>query len=207
MRIKYIFAGFVFWLASCGLVWGASANQAVSLNISQLMNADVAFTGTCTGAETSVMTPAGASGKILVTRYTFDVSESLKGDVPKTFSFLQWGATREEAAKVGLPYVYGPPLYKVGSEYTLFLGSVSRLGLRAPVGLGQGKFLVLREPGGKAMVVNELGNKSLFRNLPETKAMTKALTVGGFKGGAVPSAGPIDYSNFRDMIKSLSERE
>jgi hypothetical protein len=183
------------------------ANQAVSINISDLMKADVAFTGTCVSAETSAMTLEGKPGKILVTRYTFDVSESLKGDVPKTFSFLQWGATRADAAKVGLPFVYGPPLYRIGSEYTLFLGSVSRLGLRAPVGLGQGKFLVVREPGGKAMVVNETGNKSLFSNLPQTKAMTKALSAGGIKGGTTAPAGPMDYSNFRDVIKSLSERE
>jgi hypothetical protein len=172
-----------------------------------LMKADVAFTGVCTKAEASVMERQGKPGGILVTRYTFEVSDVMKGDVSKTFSFVQWGATREEATRLGKAFVYGPPLYNVGGEYTLFLTSESRLGLRAPVGLGQGKFSVIRGPQGKAMVVNEFNNRSLFRNLPQTKAMTKALGAGGIKAGVTAPTGPMDYDSFKAVVEGLGEKE
>lgn len=206
MRMRLIFAAMCLSL-SLGLVFSAHANQAVGINMEDLMKANVAFTGVCTQAEASVMGRQGKPGGILVTRYTFEVSDVLKGDVSKTFSFTQWGATRKDAARLGKAFVYGPPLFRVGSEYTVFLTSESRLGLRAPVGLGQGKFLVIRDPQGKAMVVNEFGNRALFRNLPQTKAMTKALTAGGIEAGVTAPAGPMDYDNFKAVVEGLNNKE
>ncbi|MFH1830649.1 MAG: hypothetical protein ABH871_07730 [Pseudomonadota bacterium] len=206
-RIILIFAGIcVIFTASVGakITW---ANQAISLNISQLMQADVAFTGTCTKAQSRVMKSSSVAGGLLVTTYTFEVSEILKGDVPAEFSFTQWGASRNEAFKLGKPFVYGPPLYEIGKEYTLLLTSPSRLGLRAPVGLGQGKFTVIKGPEGKVQVVNQTGNKGLFTNLPATKAMTKALSAGGIKRGVTVPTGPMDYSNFKEVVKNLNEKE
>jgi len=205
MRIRLTSAAICLALL-LGIAPRAGANQAVGINMEDLMKADVAFTGVCTKAEAGVMERPGKSGGILVTRYTFDVSDVMKGDVPGTFSFTQWGATREEAARLGKAFVYGPPLYNVGSEYTLFLTSESRLGLRAPVGLGQGKFLVIRDPQGKAMVVNEFNNRALFRNLPQTKAMTKALKAGGVEAGVAPS-GPMDYDSFKAVVEGLNVKE
>jgi len=201
MRIRLTSAAICLVLA-LGSVSQAYANQAVGINMEDLMKANVAFTGVCTKAEASVMERPGKSGGILVTRYTFDVSDVMKGDVPKTFSFTQWGASREDAARLGMVFIYGPPLYNVGSEYTLFLTSESRIGLRAPVGLGQGKFLVIRDAEGKAMVVNEFNNRSLFRNLPQTKAVTKALKAGGVEAGVAP-AGPMDYDSFKAVVEGL----
>lgn len=206
MRMRLISAAICLSLVM-GLVFSSHANQSVGLNMEDLMKAKVAFTGVCTKAEAGVMERPGKSGGILVTRYTFEVSDVMKGDVPKTFSFVQWGATRDEAARLGKAFVYGPPLYNVGSEYTLFLTSESRLGLRAPVGLGQGKFLVIRGPEGKAMVVNEFNNRALFRNLPQTKAMTKALTAGGIEAGVTAPPGPMDYDSFKAVVEGLGEKE
>ncbi len=206
MRIKLISAAICLSLA-LGFVSQTHANQAIGINMEDLMKANVVFTGVCTSAEASVMGRPGKSGGILVTRYTFDVSDVLKGDVPKTFSFMQWGATREDAARLGKAFVYGPPLFRVGNEYTVFLTSESRIGLRAPMGLGQGKFLVIRDSQGKAMVVNEFGNRSLFRNLPQTKAMTKALTAGGIEVGITAPAGPMDYDNFKAVVEGLNKKE
>jgi len=204
MRLKLTFAGIILALAAT-LALKAQANQAIATNIDDLMKADVAFTGVCTKAEAG--TVERPKGSILVTRYTFAVSDALKGDVAGTFSFTQWGATREDAARLGKPFVYGPPLYDVGKEYTLFLTSESRLGLRSPVGLAQGKFEVIRGPEGKAMVVNEFNNKSLFRNLPQTKAMTKALSAGGIEAGVAAPSGPMDYESFKAVIEGLKGRE
>ena len=209
-RIILIFAGVCLAFALLAQVKNGWANQAVSLNITELMQGDVAFTGVCIKADSRIMKRAGIKGGLLVTTYSFNVSnvsEVLKGDVPSTFSFTQWGASRAEALRLGKPFIYGPPLYEVGKEYTLILTSESRLGLRAPVGLSQGKFAVIRGPEGKVQVVNEIGNKGLFRNLPATKAMTKALSAGGIQRGAEVAAGPMDYNSFNEVVKTLGEKE
>ena len=207
MRIKLTLAGLSLFLLLLCSISTVSANQAISLNISELMQAEVVFTGVIESAEAKVIKIPNKRGEILVTTYTVNVSDVLKGDVPKTFTFTQWGATRAEAARLGKPFIYGPPLYDVGKEYTLFLASESSLGLTAPIGLTQGKFLVVRDAKGKAMVVRQYGNKSLFRNLPQTKAMTKALSAGGIKADVAPSAGPMDYDNFKAVVESLKVKE
>lgn len=206
MRIKLTFA-VLSLLMVMGFVRTSSANQAIGLNITDLMKAKVVFTGVCTTAESSIKTREGKPGGILVTRYTFDVSDVLKGDVPKTFSFTQWGAPRAEAKRLKRGFIYGPPLYQVGKEYTLFLSSESNLGLRAPIGSGEGKFQVIKGPQGKSMVVNDYGNNTVFRNLPQTKGMTKALSAGGVKADALAPTGPIDYDTFKAIVESLNEKE
>jgi hypothetical protein len=206
-RNLLIFAGICVIVSGFIQAQSGWASQVVSLNISDLMQAGVAFTGTCTKAEAFVMKRPGVEGGLLVTTYEFAVSEVLKGDVPSTFSFTQWGASRADAAKLNKAFIYGPPLYELGKEYTLFLASQSKLGLRAPVGLGQGKFTVVKGADGKKQVVNETGNKALFTNLPATKAMTKALSAGGIRVGVEAPKGPIDYDSFKEVVKRLGEKE
>ncbi len=206
-RIILIFAGICLIFTALIQAEDGWTNQAVSINITELMQADVAFTGTCTKAESQIMQKPGIKGGLLVTTYTFNVTEVLKGDVPSTFSFAQWGAPRDEAYRLGKPIIYGPPLYEIGKEYTLFLTSTSRLGLRAPVGLVQGQFTVVKGPEGKVQVVNGIGNKGLFRNLPTTKAMTKALSAGGIQRGVEVPEGPMDYASFTEIVKQLGKKE
>ncbi|MFH0798678.1 MAG: hypothetical protein V2A66_00665 [Pseudomonadota bacterium] len=187
----------------------AKATQVVGVNMSDLMQANVAFTGTCTGADARVMDEPGGKSKIPVTTYTFSVSSDniLKGDVPGTFSFTQLGVSRAEARRLGTSSVMGMPSYEVGKEYTLFLTSASELGLRSTIGLGQGKFNVTTTQDGKKQVVNDRGNKGLFLNLPQTKAMSKALGTANISAAVPPAGGPVDYDAFVKMVRELEKGE
>lgn len=191
-------------IATC--TFPSFASQVVSLNIADLTKAEVVFTGTCAGANTHLMSHPRSKKGLLVTTYTFMVAPEgvIKGIVPKVFAFTQWGAGRGEARRLGAPYVVGLPHYDIGKEYTLFLTSESELGLRAPLGLGTGKFDVVVSADGKRKVVNELGNKGLFVNLPATPGVVKAMKAHGISP-ARPPEGAVDYDSFVGIIKSLGQ--
>lgn len=186
-------------LASSLLVGRADASQIVSGKITDLAKANVAFTGTCTAVELS-MKEISAKSSVHVTKYTFQVEEVIKGDVGSTFSYLQFGSPRGNAG-----YMPGIPEFKVGTRYTVFLTSESPWGLRGVISLGAGKFNFVQGPDGKAQVVNDYGNKTLFTGLPNTSKVMKALSTGGVSAGA--ETGPIDYKSFVDMMKELSTKD
>src|SRR5690606_18645576 len=66
----------------------------------------------------------------------------------------------------------GMPTYEVGKEYMIFLtGPGTGPGFQCPVGLGQGAFLVTRNPStGKTSVRNAFRNTNLLTNLAVNKA-------------------------------------
>lgn len=207
MRIKHILAGIALLLILIPIPSIAPADQALDISMEDLARCELAFRGRLVKAEASLLYKEGFKGGMAVTNYTFDVSDVLKGDVPKTFSFTQAGASQVDSKKLGKPFIYGAPTYVVGKEYVLFLTKENKLGLRAPVGLKSGKFQVTVMPDGKAMVANEFSNKAVFKNLPQTKAMTKALSTGGIKSGAQPTTGPVDYDAFKAVFEGLEEKE
>jgi len=180
------------------------ASQVVAGKITDLTKADVAFTGTCVAAE-PMAKRFGAKGNILATKYTFDVEDVIKGDVPASFTFTHLGGSRFAARQFRLAYIPGMPVFTAGKRYTVFLGSETALGFRGVISLGVGKFNFVEGPGGKVQVVNDYGNKSLFTGLPSTSKVNKALSVGGVKAGAEP--GPIDYESFKEMFKELDRKE
>jgi hypothetical protein len=178
------------------------ASQVVSMNISDMMKADVAFVGRCVSAEAKLLPLPEAPNGILVTSYTFEVSKVLKGDVPSSFKFMQLGASRAAAQKLGVGFIAGMPYYEAGEEWSLFLSSVTERGFRAPLGLGQGSFHVKADSAsGKLMVVNNYGNKGLFEHLTVTPALSKALSAGGVKAD-VPE-GPMEFDRFVNMVQEL----
>jgi hypothetical protein len=185
-----------FWAGS------AQASQIVLINMDQMMNAPVIFTGKCVGAEAKALETGGRT--LPVTTYTFEVTDSIKGDVPATFSFTHLGASRADSARLGLGYVPGMPHFEVGKEYTVFLTSETKLGLRGVMNLGAGKFNMVKGSDGKAQVVNDYGNKGLFRGAEKSSSMTKAMSAGGVKPGA---AGPVDYDGFVRMVRDLDGRK
>lgn len=184
-----------------GQTW---ATQVVPVNLPGLLKAELAFTGTCTGAETYIMYHPKVPRGLLVTTYTFSVSADgvIKGDVSGTISFTQWGASRSESRKLGAPFVMGMPLYEVGKEYTVFLTSKSKLGLRSTIGLGYGMFNVTTDPGGKRVMVNSYGNRGLFRGLVTRPSVNKALKAAGARPGR-PVVGPVGYDDFVSIVRDL----
>lgn len=188
----------ILWIALItalmGLAPDLEATIVTSVNIADLASADVIFTGTCTGAERRQLPLPGGKGSIEVMTYTFSVprSDVIKGNVPETFSFNQ-------------PLVKEVPSYKVGSEYTLCLATESAWGLRSTIGLSQGKFDMIRAADGKKQIVNGMGNKSLFKNLPQNRSITKAMTDARIAPDTPAAEGPLDYDKFVNIMKELSK--
>ena len=61
--------------------------------------------------------------------------------------------------------IEGAPRYVEGEEVVLFLYGDSRAGFTSPVGLGQGKFSVVRDKHGQRLALNEHGNRGLLERL------------------------------------------
>jgi hypothetical protein len=82
------------------------------------------------------------------------VADVLKGSTPERFQYRQfiWDI-RDRMDANG---------YRKGQEVVLLLGPTSKLGLRSPAGLEQGRFLVTRTAGGKKLALNGTGNMTLF---------------------------------------------
>jgi hypothetical protein len=206
MHIKRIVITTIMLLAlmSSGVL---GASQAVSVGMTDYVKADVAFTGVCTGAETYLMAHPKLAGSLVVTRYKFSIPGDgvLTGNVSKDFSFTQWGAPRKECRKLGLPYFMGIPFYEVGKEYTVFLTSETELGLRSTIGLGYGKFDVIPVAGGGRVLVNDYGNKYLFKGIVDKPIVTKSLGVSGAKS-IETRGGPVDYNSFIEIFKDVQKK-
>ncbi|MBT3182086.1 MAG: hypothetical protein HN337_06220 [Deltaproteobacteria bacterium] len=178
----------------------ADAAQVLSINLEKTVSgADVAFSGVCTKAYAHKL-----DNGLLATTYDFNVLDDLKGNVADTFSFTQWGATLEDSKKYAAPYIYGMPKYSVGDEYLVFLTAETSLGLRAPVGLGQGKFNIIRASNGTKTVKNDHNNRSIFSDLKMTKGMVKNLKASSI---STTSPGPMNYDAFVNIVKDLEKGE
>lgn len=82
------------------------------------------------------------------------VVDVLKGSAPQRFTYRQfiWDIRdRTDGAS-----------YRKGQELVLLLNSPSDLGLRSPVGLEQGRFVVKKGTDGRITAVNGTGNAFLF---------------------------------------------
>lgn len=187
-----------------GIALRAEATQVITVDMPRLARAELAFTGICTNAESYRMTHPKVPGGLVVTTYTFEVAPDavLKGEVPRIFSFTQWGAPRAASRRLGLPYFMDIPHYAVGKEYAVFLTSESELGLRSTIGLGGGKFNVLPREGGGKYLVNDFGNHGLLQGLGGNAKATKALNAAGI-APARTTPGPIDYDAFVDIFRSV----
>jgi hypothetical protein len=82
------------------------------------------------------------------------VVDVLKGTTPERFTYRQfiWDI-RDKMDAAG---------YRKGQEMVLMLNAPSDLGLRSPVGLEQGRFVVRKDAGGHVLATNGMGNKFLF---------------------------------------------
>lgn len=121
---------------------GARAEVVVSLSLANMtVSAAQIFRGRCVTSKVELAEVAGA--RIPVTRYTFRISEHLKGPGPDTVTFRQVGTP--EGGLRDLGHLSGLPTYTPDTEYVLFLLPESRAGLTSPAGAGDGAFLVSGE--------------------------------------------------------------
>jgi hypothetical protein len=84
---------------------------------------------------------------------TLSVEEVLKGTTGKILTFRQfvWDP-RDRSDRLG---------YRAGEEVLLFLNHTTTAGFTSPVGLEQGRFLVLSSPSAGVTVLNGAGNRGL----------------------------------------------
>ena len=122
----------LWFLILSGTQLGATTVQTVNL-FEMVKLADRVFWGKCLKMKTA---QDGATG-LLVTAYTFEVREGIKGvSAGETVVFRQISQGQKG---FGIP---GLPQYHEGQEALLFLHADSRIGLTSPVGLSQGVFRV-----------------------------------------------------------------
>lgn len=111
------------------------------------------------------------------------VTEPVFGDV-QTSQSISWKQFRLGRG-VGLP---GMPKYEPRTEYLVFLsGKATSTGFQAPMGLGQGAFVVRRDPKtGAALVRNAFGNSTLATGL-DVDAVASDMAAGEGKSRGLSS--------------------
>lgn len=179
----------------------ASSQNLVQISAADLAKSDVIFSGVCKEARAQRVPPNSPNG-VLATAYTFEkIENNIRGAVSDPYTFYQYGATREEAQRLGGLFAIDNPRYEVGKEYLLFLTcSKNEPVLCAPLGLKQGSFKVQIAADGSKSVVNGVGNKNLFSNLPAAKAQSLSKSLGTENKG-----GPVNFDAFVETIKGLSK--
>lgn len=196
----------VFLVSGFTHIESATGTQVLPINFADLSRASVAFMGVCTAVDAHIMKMENGPG-LLVTTYTFSVEPPnvIKGNIPSTYSFTTLGSSNAAAVRFGVSNVIGAPDIEVGKEYVVFLNPTSRLGLTSIVGLNQAKFNVVIGPGGKKQVINDMGNNGLFKNLPASASVSKALSVGKVSETSLPESGAIDYDKFINMAREITK--
>src|SRR3989338_804745 len=199
-----VFIVFPFFLSSL-----AYSTQAIHANLEHItQTAEASFVGTCIDRRVELLPDARFSGGLLVTKYTFRIGQWIKGPQQKKevelFEFVQYGATREEAAKMNVSFIIGLPQFEKNKEYVLFTTRRSpATGLSSTVGLEQGVFDVVVQANGTKSVTNKFLSTSLFQNLPVKQGVQKTLTAA--KSASSQDGSVISLQSFVDLVNALGE--
>ncbi|MCI0694756.1 hypothetical protein L0337_22465 [candidate division KSB1 bacterium] len=178
----------------------------VKRNLADLTKmAEVIFVGKMIGASDGLL-----NGRLPYTEYTFEVLESLKGDLPatqgpfgarSTYRYRQLGLLKPRDMGNGKTLaltgknIGGLPLYKNGETALVFLGKPSpQTGLRTTVGLMQGKFMI---ENGRA--ANAINNAGLFEGMNVPQSGTKLSNAE--KAMMSQKAGAVDAKTLIETVK------
>jgi hypothetical protein len=181
-------------LAFAGVA-GAATVRPLALG-EMIDTATVAFEGTCIGNRTE----RDAATNMVVTYTTFAVKEVLKGEVGETYEIKQIGGKLDDGQPVF--NVPGVPRFTVGADYVVFLADVSSLGFSSPIGLSQGRFVVLPNATTGARVTNGRDFRALTADLP-------AATLPAAAAAARVSPRPVEQlglDDFKQMVRARSGR-
>lgn len=184
-------------LLALSIALPAQAMSVIPLDLNDIVaNATTAFQGRCTANRTERDAQTG----LIVTYTTFEVQETLKGQVGVTHTIKQIGGELAgNQGQVKISRVEGVPTFKVGETYVIFLYGVSTAGFSSPVGLSQGKFNVQSGPSGL-----EVGNGRDFRE------MSARIPVQQIPAGAQirlqQTPGPVDKMNLDDFKQLVRQQ-
>jgi hypothetical protein len=143
-------------LGSC-LALSTWASQVRSVNLEQMTGrAGRVFSGRCLAVQV-------ARDPVLdrdVATISFEVARLVKGQAGSALTVRMLAGDEVDGRTGTAPF-------HPGEEVVLFLYEESALGLTSPVGMGQGRFSVVRDKLGRAVAVNALANRNLLENLTE----------------------------------------
>jgi hypothetical protein len=126
---------------------------------------------------------------------TLQVEKMLRGPSTSTYTFREY--------HLGSRPKGGKQNYQNGQRVFLFLPSPSQIGLSSPIGLEQGRFHIARDAVGSEMIVNEVGNAGLFKNVEQKAARQgKRLSPDQSRTASV-EAGPVRLDDFVSLTRSL----
>ena len=130
---------------------------------------------------------------------TMQVDETLKGTPQKSLQFRQYiWDTRDQL---------DASQYAKNQELLLLLGPVSEYGLRSPVGLDQGHFLVTRDSKGQPVALNGRANLHLFE-AAEQRAQTRGIKLSPRVAALARQrqSGPVPLPDLEEAIRSFSRK-
>jgi hypothetical protein len=179
-------------LSACPLMAQLMVQQVNLAYLSQ--RADIILEGRVTKV---VQEPLPGYPNIPTVEITLSVDQSLRGPAVKTYTFRE--------ILFGLKSRSGKRTYGVGQRLFLFLPSPSQYGLSSPIGIGQGRFHISQDSGGRSTVMNEQSNAGLFRNVDRAASKAgKPLTARQSRLAAT-DRGPVPLDEFVSLVKSLTK--
>jgi len=129
-------------------------------------------------------------------KVSLEVENMLRGPEGYTYTFRE--------VLIGLKALEGKNTYHVGQRILVFLPSPSRYGLTSPIGIEQGRFHIARNSDGEEVVVNEIDNAGLFKNMDTTPYMSALpLSRNRMKKTETAGRGPVRLDGFVALVKSL----
>jgi hypothetical protein len=188
-------SGFVL-LAIVGVALAATRSMALSLveqNVVDLLRESDAIAVGTVGKVADGIDDRG----LPYTEVTLTVSESIRGALPVTYTFRQFGLMKArptaDGKRIMMPAPDGFPRYASGEQVLLFLYPQARQsGLRTTAGLIQGKFNL-----GPGYAANGTGIVGIFRNVN----LDQALTADSDKRLLATERGAINPDSFLSFVR------
>lgn len=182
------------WIALCVLAALAATAHATTLlpldALELARRADRIFEGEVVSVERAI-----DENRLPVMFVTIRVTDGIKNAYPgETITFKQIDE-----------FIPGLPHYEAGEHVLLFLAGVSRLGLTAPLGLGQGRFRVGEDVLGRKMLINDFSNLHLFEK-SQALARSEALSSEE-RHMLIRRQGPVQRETFVRFIRRQATRE
>lgn len=181
-------------IALMSLLLAALPLQAMTVRLMNLQEQTQAAGMILAGTVTKVESRLDEHG-LPATFITIAVTEKIKGVQDDVVTIKQFGFQKGQANGTALQ-VADMPRYRSQEQVILFLHQPSHLGFTSPVGLGQGKYTVMRTSPDKAFVQNQMGN----RNLTQMESYGVPQAGVGQQPGS-PHGQAYDYQTFLSAIR------
>jgi len=170
--------------------------ETIPMNLEEITDASgIIFSGECLDSEEI---ENDQESNLPIIKYTFKVTECIKGNCVDKVTFKQWkGAARAIS-------------YEIGKNYVLFLYPESERGLTSPVALEQGSFAIEKKGliRRKEVVRNKLNNRGLNRNLRTQKTISISdKYINNYVHNCSESGIPMRYKEFIKAVRYLSKEK